>query len=134
MFGNVPFCGFELAGLVLRRFEPGIADQRAFTAEAGDVAKVKIVSMTPFGAFAQVIPGVDGLIHISQISNTRIGKPSDVLAIGQEVDAKITEIDLAKKRVSLSIRALLADEAAPEADEELEDAAPVVMEFGPPEK
>ncbi len=102
---------------------------------AGDVARVKVVSMTPFGVFAQVIPGVDGLIHISQISNTRIGKPSDVLAVGQEVDAKITDIDLVKKRVSLSIRALLADEAASDA-EESGDAyeAPAVMEFGPPEE
>jgi len=98
---------------------------------AGDTAKVTIVSMTPFGAFAQVIPGVDGLIHISQISNTRIAKPADVLSIGQEVDAKISEIDFDRKRVSLSIRALLDD--APE-EESAQDDAPVVMEFGPPEE
>lgn len=97
--------------------------------QAGDVAMVKVVSMTPFGAFAQVIPGVDGLIHISQISNTRIEKPADVLSIGQEVEAKITDIDLDKKRVSLSIRALLADKPAPR-----EEDAPQMMEFGPPEE
>ena len=99
----------------------------------GDAAKVKIVSMTPFGAFAQVLPGVDGLIHISQISNTRIGKPSDVLTVGQEIDAKITEIDLDRKRVSLSIRALL-EQAEAEAQAVEAEAAPVVMEFGPPEE
>ncbi|MBR7181163.1 MAG: S1 RNA-binding domain-containing protein, partial [Clostridia bacterium] len=55
----------------------------------GDVASVKIVSMMPFGAFAEIVDGVDGLIHISQIAMTRIGKPADVLEIGQIVDAKI---------------------------------------------
>ena len=75
----------------------------------GDVVKVRIVSMTTYGAFANIIEGVDGLIHISQISNTRIAKPQDVLEIGQEVDAKIIGIDVEKKRISLSIRALLED-------------------------
>ena len=79
----------------------------------GDVVKVKIVKLMTFGAFAEIIPGVDGLIHISQIADRRIGKPEDVLAEGQEVDAKIIDIDLEHKRISLSIRALLApvDEA-----------------------
>ena len=67
----------------------------------------KIVSLTTFGAFAQIIPGVDGLIHISQIARERIAKPSDVLSVGQEVDVKITELDFDRKRISLSIRALL---------------------------
>jgi 4-hydroxy-3-methylbut-2-enyl diphosphate reductase len=78
--------------------------------EVGSVCTVKIVSMTPFWrAFAQIIPGVDGLIHISQIANERINKPSDVLSIGQEVQVKITELDIEKKRVSLSMRALLEE-------------------------
>lgn len=81
----------------------------------GTVAKVKIVSLTSFGAFAQIIPGVDGLIHISQISTERIDKPADVLKIGDEVEAKITEIDFDAKRISLSIKALLVNE-----DEEAE--------------
>lgn len=75
-----------------------------------DVVKVTIVSMTTYGAFARIIPGVDGLIHISQIANKRIAKPQDELTVGQEVDVKITAIDLEKKRVSLSIRALLEPE------------------------
>ncbi len=75
-----------------------------------DVVKVKVVSFTPFGAFATIIPGIDGLIHISQIANKQVSKPADELKIGEEVDAKIIEIDLEKKRVSLSIRALLPEE------------------------
>ena len=92
----------------------------------GDVVPVKIVSMMPFGAFAEIIDGVDGLIHISQIAMTRIAKPADVLEIGQSVDAKIIEIDNEKQKVSLSIRALLeevaAAEAAMPADEAVEEA------------
>ncbi|MBR6727924.1 MAG: S1 RNA-binding domain-containing protein, partial [Clostridia bacterium] len=83
--------------------------------QVGDVVPVKIVSMMPFGAFAEIIDGVDGLIHISQIAMTRIGKPADVLEIGQSVDAKIIEIDSDKQKVSLSIRALLEEVAAAEA-------------------
>ena len=76
--------------------------------QVGDVVKVKIVKLMTFGAFAEIIPGVDGLIHISQIADRRIGKPEDVLSEGQEVDAKIIDIDQEHKRISLSIRALLA--------------------------
>ncbi len=87
----------------------------------GDVVDAKIVKLMTFGAFAQIIPGVDGLIHISQIANERIGKPEDVLAEGQEVQVKITDIDAENKRISLSIRALL--EVAP-AEAEAEEEAP----------
>ena len=87
--------------------------------EVGSVCNVKIISMTTFGAFAQVIPGIDGLIHISQISNKHIAKPQDVLEIGQEVEAQITELDFDKKRVNLSIRALMpAEEVVEETAEE----------------
>ena len=91
--------------------------------EIGSVVTAKVVSMTAFGAFAQIIPGVDGLIHISQISNERINKPQDVLTIGQEVQVQITDIDFDKKRVSLSMKALL-DDSTEEAAEEVsaEDA------------
>ena len=84
------------------------------TYSVGDVVDAKIVGMTSFGAFANILPGIDGLIHISQIADRRIEKPQDVLEVGQEVKAKITDIDYDKKRVSLSIRALLepAEEAA----------------------
>lgn len=82
----------------------------------GTVCNAKVVGMTAFGAFANVIPGIDGLIHISQIADHRIEKPQDVLKVGDEVRVKITEIDFDKHRVSLSIRALLEDEQA-QADE-----------------
>ena len=78
------------------------------TYKVGDVANVRIVKLMTFGAFAEVVPGVDGLIHISQIADRRIDKPSDVLAEGDKVDAKIIAIDEDKKKISLSIRALLA--------------------------
>ena len=76
----------------------------------GDTVKVTIVSMTTYGAFARIIPGIDGLIHISQIADKHVAKPQDELTVGQDVDAKIIAIDLDKKRVSLSIRALLEPE------------------------
>ena len=86
------------------------------TYKVGDVANVRIVKLMAFGAFAEVVPGVDGLIHISQIADRRIEKPGDVLSEGQMVDAKITAIDEEKQKISLSIRALLA----PAADEDEE--------------
>ena len=95
----------------------------------GDVVDVKIVKLMAFGAFAEIIPGVDGLIHISQIADKRIAKPDDVLAEGQEVQVKITDVDAEHKRISLSIRALIepvAEEAeAEEAEEVVEEAAEV---------
>ena len=86
----------------------------------GDVVDAKIVKLMTFGAFAEILPGVDGLIHISQIADKRIGKPEDVLSEGQEVQAKITDVDAESKRISLSIRALL-EPAAEEAVEEVEE-------------
>ena len=86
----------------------------------GDVASVRIVKLMSFGAFAEVVPGVDGLIHISQIADRRIDKPEDVLSEGQIVDAKITAVDEEKKKISLSIRALLAPAAEVEAAEDAE--------------
>jgi len=87
------------------------------TYNVGDVANVRIVKLMTFGAFAEVVPGVDGLIHISQIADHRIEKPGDVLAEGDKVDVKITDIDMENKKISLSIRALLE---APAAEEEAE--------------
>jgi len=73
----------------------------------GDVVDAKVVKLMTFGAFAEILPGVDGLIHISQIADKRIGKPEDVLSEGQDVQVKITDVDAENKRISLSIRALL---------------------------
>ncbi|MEA4896561.1 MAG: 30S ribosomal protein S1, partial [Oscillospiraceae bacterium] len=88
------------------------------TYKVGDVISVKIVKLMPFGAFAEVMPGVDGLIHISQISNRRIGKPDEVLSVGQTVDVKLTAIDTEKQKISLSIRALLEPEKKAESESE----------------
>lgn len=94
----------------------------------GDVAPVRIVKLMTFGAFAEIVPGVDGLIHISQLADHRVEKPGDVVSEGETVDAKITAIDEGNKKVSLSIRALL--ESAPvedegEAEAEEDSEAPV---------
>ena len=84
----------------------------------GDVVDAKVVKLMKFGAFAEILPGVDGLIHISQIADRRIGKPEDVLSEGQDVKVKITEVDAENKRISLSIRAL--QEEAPVEETEVE--------------
>ena len=109
--------------------------------KVGDVIKVTVVSMTTYGAFARIIPGIDGLIHISQIADKHIAKPQDELTVGQEVDVKITAVDFEKKRVSLSIRALLEpevkEEPAPTADETVysdETAAAPEAETAPAEE
>ncbi|MCL2081492.1 MAG: bifunctional 4-hydroxy-3-methylbut-2-enyl diphosphate reductase/30S ribosomal protein S1 [Oscillospiraceae bacterium] len=85
---------------------------------AGDVVSVKVVKLAAFGAFCEIIPGVDGLIHISQLSEQRVNKPGDVLEEGQTADVKILEINHEHKKVSLSIRALSAYETS-ESDGEL---------------
>ena len=90
----------------------------------GDTIKCKIVRILPFGAFAEVAPFVDGLIHVSQIANTRIEKPSDVLNIGDEVEVKVVEINNETKQVGLSRKVLLPDyveEAEKPAEEEVSD-------------
>ena len=82
-----------------------------------DVAEVKIVGVTSFGAFAEVVPGVDGLIHISQIADKKIDSVANVLKVGDVVEAKIVGIDEENHKVSLSIRVLLADAEEAEAEE-----------------
>lgn len=94
-----------------------------------DVVEAKIVSFTAYGAFAEIMVGVDGLIHISQIANKRVEKIADVLKVGQDINVKIIEIDADKKRVSLSMRALLAeDEQKKDRDESEEDDVEVETE------
>jgi 4-hydroxy-3-methylbut-2-enyl diphosphate reductase len=89
----------------------------------GDVVEVRVVKLMQFGAFAEVLPGVDGLIHIGQITDRRIGKPGDVLTEGQTVTVKITAIDDDRRKISLSIRALIEPSAEPAEQEELDNAA-----------
>lgn len=87
----------------------------------GDEAEVTIVSVMPFGAFAEVVPGVDGLIHISQLADRKVDKPQDVVNVGDKVNVKILTIDYEAKKVSLSMRALLTPEVV--ADEENDEVA-----------
>ncbi|MBP3266821.1 MAG: S1 RNA-binding domain-containing protein, partial [Ruminococcus sp.] len=89
--------------------------------KVGDIVKATIVSITSFGAFAQIIDGVDGLIHISQIADRKVENVKDVLSVGDEVDVKIIDIDYDSKRISISMRALLDD--ADEVEESAEDDA-----------
>ena len=96
------------------------------TLAVGDVRNVKVVRLLPFGAFVEIIPGVEGLIHVSQIDTKRIGKPADVLSVGQMVDAQIVEADWEAKKIGLSIKALLAPETVeevPVAEEAAEEVA-----------
>ena len=72
--------------------------------KAGDVVKGTVVRLVPFGAFVELEKGLDGLVHISQISNVRIAKPGDVLQIGQEVEARVMEVNTETKKISLSIK------------------------------
>lgn len=96
----------------------------------GSEITVRIVRMTTFGAFAEIFPRMEGLIHISQIANERIEKPQDVLSIGDEVKVKITDIDFEKKRISLSIKALLPAperKPAPAKEEASVEEGPAVL-------
>jgi len=110
-----------------RRISLGYRDENEnpwikFTAETkvGDIVDAKILNMMPFGAFAEIVPGVDGLIHISQIVNKKISKPSEILNIGDIVQVKITEINPEAKKISLSMRALIEPEPKPEPEPEPE--------------
>ena len=88
----------------------------------GSVFTAPVVSITKFGAFVRILPGVDGLVHISEISNERVEKVSDVLSVGQEVNVQLIDVDYDKKRISLSMKALLNEAPADEAEEEGEEA------------
>lgn len=98
----------------------------------GDVASVKVVGLTSFGAFAEVVPDVDGLIHISQLADRHVNKVDEVVKVGDVVDAKIIGIDAEKKNISLSIRALLVPEEQTEAA--AEDEAEVYTTDAPAEE
>ena len=91
----------------------------------GNVVKGKVARMTDFGAFVELEPGVDALLHVSQTSKEHIEKPSDVLKVGDEVTAKVVDFNEADKKISLSVKALLAPEPAKEAEKEDEDVVSV---------
>ena len=80
----------------------------------GAVITGKVARMTDFGAFVELAPGVDALLHVSQISRAHVDKPADVLAIGQEITAKVVDLNVEDKKISLSMKAL-----EPEVQEEV---------------
>ena len=87
----------------------------------GNVVKGKVARMTDFGAFVELAPGVDALLHVSQIAKEHIEKPSDVLKVGQEIEAKIVDFNEDEKKISLSIKALLAPETNESEDADVAD-------------
>lgn len=99
----------------------------AINYQTGTIVKGKVARMTDFGAFVELEPGIDALLHVSQISKTRVEKPSDVLSIGQEIEAKVVDFNEEDKKISLSMKALeiAADE---ETTEEVEESAEAVTE------
>ena len=92
--------------LSLKATQPGPWDGVEQKLAAGDVIEGKVKRLTDFGAFVEVLPGIDGLVHISQISHKRVENPKDVLTVGQDVTVKVLEVNTADERVSLSIKAL----------------------------
>ena len=84
----------------------------------GNVVTGKVARMTDFGAFVELAPGVDALLHVSQISRDHVEKPADVLSIGQEIEAKIVDFDEADRKISLSMKALAQNTEAEAAEEE----------------
>ncbi len=101
-----------------KQLQPKPWDGVAEKYSVGDVIKGKVVRVVSFGAFVEVEKGVDGLVHVSQISNKWLENPVSALEVGQEVDVKIISIDLEKEKMNLSIKALLPVEDAPEGEEE----------------
>ena len=87
--------------------------------KVGDIVKGKVTKIAQFGAFVELAPGVDALLHVSQIAREHVDKPSDVLSIGQEITAKIVDLNEADKKISLSMKALQSEQA-----EEAEAAEP----------
>jgi len=94
----------------------------------GNVVTGKVARMTDFGAFVELAPGVDALLHVSQISKDHVEKPADALTVGQEVEAKVVDFNVEEKKISLSIKALFAPEEPEVKEESDEDVADVNIE------
>ena len=102
--------------LSMKEAMPGPWEGIAEKVAPGDIVTGKVKRLVPFGAFIEIFPGVEGLVHISQISNKRIGTPHEVLKEGEEVKAKVLDVNEAEHRISLSMRDLIEEEAASEED------------------
>ena len=95
-----------------------VVDNVLSSLEEDQIVKGNVVRITDFGAFVELAPGVDALLHVSQISRDHVEKPADVLSIGQEIEAKIVDFDEADRKISLSIKALAQNTEAETAEEE----------------
>jgi small subunit ribosomal protein S1 len=102
--------------LSMKEAMPGPWEGIAEKVAPGDIVTGKVKRLVPFGAFVEIFPGVEGLVHISQISNKRIGTPHEVLKEGEEVKAKVLDVNEAERRISLSIRDLIEEKVASEED------------------
>ncbi len=123
----------ERIQLGLKQLQPKPWDLAPEKYPAGAVVTGKVVRITTFGAFVELAPGIDGLVHISQCATTRINKVEDAVNVGDEVQVKVLNIDPEAKRISLSIRALLEPEPTPEEEapayeDDGEEAVPVDIE------
>lgn len=106
--------------LSLKATTPGPWDGVEQKLATGDVIEGKVKRLTDFGAFVEVLPGIDGLVHISQISHKRVENPKEALTVGQDVTVKVLEVNAADERVSLSIKALEERPAQAEGEEKVE--------------
>ena len=95
----------------------------------GNVVKGKVARMTDFGAFVELEPGIDALLHVSQIAKEHVEKPADVLKVGQEVEAKIVDFNEDEKKISLSIKAMFAPEPSEEAEAPAEEGDVVSVDI-----
>ncbi|OIN67962.1 30S ribosomal protein S1 [Exiguobacterium sp. KRL4] len=102
----------EKVKLSIKETQPGPWQQMEGKIEAGDIVKGRVRRIVQFGAFVELAPQVEGLLHISQIANRHIGSPSEVLEEGQEIEAKVLEVHLAEHKISLSTRVLEQEESS----------------------
>ncbi|MED4164679.1 30S ribosomal protein S1 [Halalkalibacterium halodurans] len=109
----------ERVSLSIKETLPGPWEQVEGTIQPGDVIEGTVKRLVSFGAFVEVAPGVEGLVHISQIANRHIGTPGEVLSEGEHVQAKVLDVNISEKRISLSIRELLDDAGSNQSDREV---------------
>ena len=129
---NKPMTGhFEKAGVAPKKHVAEFRVEEGETYEVGQVIEGKVVQIKEYGAFVELEPGLDGLVHISEVAHKRVENINNELQVGQIVNVKILEIDKDRKRISLSIRQVLEEEAFEEIPAEVEfelvasDEAPV---------
>ncbi|RMF97574.1 MAG: 30S ribosomal protein S1 [Candidatus Schekmanbacteria bacterium] len=111
----------ERVSLSLKHLEPDPWEEAVEKYKVGDIIKGKIIKFANFGAFIEIEDGVEGLIHISELSTKNVDKPEDAVTLGEEVEAKIIRIDSEEKKIGLSIRELLEEREKKEITDYLED-------------